>query len=99
MKKLLFLIVMLVGITTQAQTKKLLIADETWFAESKTTMTITTSNETISDMIVKEFNSDITRLTVVRKKDRKGFYLERTIVIKQDRHNDFVSFINKLNKK
>lgn len=73
MKQLLLSALLLWAISAQSQT---LIADETTIEETKTSVKISTSNDSIAVRLIRDFESKLSRYTVSYKKDRYGKYKE-----------------------
>jgi hypothetical protein len=84
---------------SQIPEKRKLVADGTWImASGKEMFRIITTNDSISNMIVRKFwIGYIHRYTNSKKKDRFGEYYERSFYFKNTSWNELVAFINKLN--
>ena len=91
------LIFMTLCLSSVAQTaaQKKLIEDETWIADSgKSSFRIITSNDSIAFYLRRKFeNNGITKFTYVQKKDRHGYYWERSFYFRNEDRNRVLLFI------
>ena len=78
-----------------------LVADETWFVKSgKTGFRVITCNDSVSCWMIKKFanTGKANKVTHTVKKDRHGYYWERSFYFKDEEYNDVAIFLNSLNK-
>lgn len=101
MKKLSLTFALFIGLAfaAQAQTTKKntrLVADETTLTETKTTVKVVTSNETIWKYLITKYKSNFSKYTVEFKRDRKGDYNEYTIPFKIEQLPEVEEFLRSL---
>lgn len=86
MKQILTILLLLILTNIQAQTSeapKVLIADETYQKTSEKTITISTTNETIKQILFTRYNT-FDRMSMYRKKDRNGEYWQYSFSYKKE---------------
>lgn len=75
--------ILLLSLAGLAQTKRVLVADETELVQLKASFKIETSNETVFKLILSDLKEVVTKYTVTIKKDRSGAYNMYSIPFKQ----------------
>lgn len=96
MKKLLFIALLAVSITANAQnTEPKPVADETFIKVNKTSFKVCTVNQQIFKLILAKYPS-IKKYTVLKRKDRVGEYWETEIVFKTTELTEVTAFLKSL---
>lgn len=73
------------------------IADETFITNSgEKNFKVTSSNEHITNLILKQFEKDILRYACSYKKDRYGRYAEYTITFAKENETKITNFLKSL---
>lgn len=80
---------------SQAQ-DRVLIAKETWYQPSGKSgaFRIITSNDSIAHKIMSKYGSVMTKFTYTQKKDRAGYYWERSFYFKKEHYDTIALYIN-----
>jgi hypothetical protein len=101
MKRLIILVVLLIGVSSFTSSTKILVADETWYQRSTsgTTFKVITSNEKMATVFFTTFNGKYKSSSQKLKSDRKGNYWEYTFNFAIEHHNMVANYFNSLNKK
>lgn len=97
MKKILLVLFLAIASISYSQTK-VLVADETEFVATKTSCKLITTNNAITDSIVKEFKEDIIAYSGTLKGPEKHQWWERTFTFKYETLGKIEEFIKRLNK-
>lgn len=102
MKKTLLIAALLLGtFAASAQTSKKLVADETQLIETKTSIKLVTSNETIFKDVVRIMSSAMKGYTVKFLTDKRTLevYKEYTIPFKFDLKPEVLEYVSELNQR
>lgn len=80
---------------TNPPSEKVLIADETWIvASGKSGFRLIISNDFIAKQVLTKFEGKgITKFTYTQKKDRNGYYWERSYYFKNESWNLVTLFV------
>lgn len=89
-------IILLLSLAGYAQTKRILVADETELVTLKSSFKIETCNDAIFKLIQKEFTSLGFKYTATVKSDRKGLYTMYSVPFKQTEFEKVREFLKKL---
>ena len=92
---LLIITVLCISVNAQVATQKKLIQDETWIVNSgKSSFRIITSNDSIAHYLRRKFeHNGITKFVYLQKKDRHGYYWERSFYFRNEDRDRVILFI------
>lgn len=88
--------IILLSLAGIAQTKRILVADETELVTLKSSFKIETSNEKIFNLIRSDLKDLVSKYTVSIKRDRSGTYQHYSVPFKQADFEKVREFLKKL---